>query len=134
VLGGLIQSTEDDRRSKTPFIGDVPIIGNLFRSKQTNDVKTELLVILTPHVIYNDSSDGSDRTRRISEHKIDTLAAPTKVWDAMRQDNDFNGPDANSAPLDKPVWDRPQPQPPAPPAYAPEPRPTEPSRRQGFWG
>jgi type II secretion system protein D len=134
VLGGLIQSTEEERRSKTPIIGDIPLLGQLFRSRQNNDVKTELLVILTPHVIYNDDSEGSDRTRRISTHKIDTLASPEKIWEAMKQDNDFNGPSEGEAPDNQPIWDRPLP-PAAAPAYAPEPIRPEPSpRRHGFWG
>jgi type II secretory pathway component GspD/PulD (secretin) len=134
VLGGLIQSTEEERRSKTPLIGDIPLLGHLFRSRQNSDVKTELLVILTPHVIYNDGSEGADRTRRISTHKIETLAAPENIWEAMKQDNNFNEDGVPELPADKPIWDRPQPAP-EPPAYAPEPRraPSQ-HRPHGFWG
>ena len=84
-------------------------------------------------MIYNDGTDG-DRTRRISTHKIDTLASPDKIWEAMKQDNNFNGPQPDDAPADRPIWDRPLP-PEVPPAYAPEPARPEPSRsNSGFWG
>jgi pilus assembly protein CpaC len=37
--------------SKTPGIGDIPILGQLFRSKNINKTNTELLVMVTPHII-----------------------------------------------------------------------------------
>lgn len=51
VLGGLIQ--EEDRRTRTtiPWIGDLPIIGNLLSSFQTDRVTTEVILTITPHII-----------------------------------------------------------------------------------
>ncbi len=51
VIGGLIQTTQEKRESRVPILGSIPIIGLPFRSWQEVDVKTELLVILTPRVI-----------------------------------------------------------------------------------
>ncbi|MEX2217316.1 MAG: secretin N-terminal domain-containing protein [Phycisphaerales bacterium] len=87
VIGGLIQTTQQERRTKMPLLGDLPLVGGIFRSHQDSDVKTELLMIVTPKVIYNDSPEGVDRFRRISERKIDALENPRAVRDALKRDN-----------------------------------------------
>ena len=51
VIGGLISTQTADRDSKVPLRGDIPILGYAFKRKQKADVKTELLIFLTPHVI-----------------------------------------------------------------------------------
>lgn len=53
VIGGLISTQTTDRDSKVPLLGDIPILGYAFKRKQKADVKTELLIFLTPHVIPN---------------------------------------------------------------------------------
>ena len=51
VIGGLIASREEDTISKIPFLGDIPLLGYLFKTKSTNHSKTNLLIILTPRII-----------------------------------------------------------------------------------
>ena len=51
VLGGLITSRKENSETKVPIVGDVPILGALFRSQDDQVRQTELLVILTPRVI-----------------------------------------------------------------------------------
>jgi len=51
VLGGIINNSVSRTVSKIPFLGDLPLVGNLFRSTTKADNKTELLVFLTPHVV-----------------------------------------------------------------------------------
>lgn len=51
VLGGLMRDDETITRNSIPFLGDLPIVGKLFRSKDTVGEKTELLVFITPHVV-----------------------------------------------------------------------------------
>lgn len=53
VLGGIIQNQVTSTKNKVPVLGDLPLIGNLFRSKNTDNNKTELLVFMTPHVVRN---------------------------------------------------------------------------------
>lgn len=53
VIGGLISTQTADRDSKVPILGDIPIIGYAFKRKQKSNVKTELLIFLTPHVVPN---------------------------------------------------------------------------------
>ena len=65
VIGGLISSQLGDRDSKVPLLGDIPLVGLAFKRKQKTDVKTELLIFLTPHVIRTpeDLSATPDRER-----------------------------------------------------------------------
>ncbi|MSP54551.1 MAG: type II secretion system protein GspD [Myxococcales bacterium] len=56
VIGGLIGNTDTKGSSKIPILGDIPLIGFLFRGKTDTERKTNLLIFLTPHVI-NEPSD-----------------------------------------------------------------------------
>jgi len=51
VLGGLITSRDEVREQKVPILGDVPVLGLLFRNQSLQTSHTELLVILTPRVL-----------------------------------------------------------------------------------
>ena len=51
VLGGLMQESDVTSISKIPILGSIPIIGELFKSTQTNKKKTELLVMITPEIV-----------------------------------------------------------------------------------
>ena len=64
VLGGLMQDTFRDSDKQTPFAGDIPIFGNLFKSQSRESLKTELVIFLRPVVISNASIDGDLRDYR----------------------------------------------------------------------
>jgi general secretion pathway protein D len=51
VIGGLISNTKSTSESKVPFLGDIPFLGALFKSTSKAEVKTELLMFLTPHIV-----------------------------------------------------------------------------------
>jgi type II secretory pathway component GspD/PulD (secretin) len=51
VLGGLMQTQETIDAFKTPILGDIPLIGHLFRSKSTEKSSTELIILITPKII-----------------------------------------------------------------------------------
>jgi type II secretory pathway component GspD/PulD (secretin) len=51
VLGGLISSTETEVETKVPILGDLPLLGVLFRSHKNQARKTNMMIFLTPHVI-----------------------------------------------------------------------------------
>ena len=55
ILGGLIQDRADNRRDQVPLVGEVPLIGNLFKSKLDQIVRTELLIAITPRIVRDDS-------------------------------------------------------------------------------
>ncbi len=51
VLGGLVEDRFEDNKSKVPLLGDLPLIGNLFRSETRKKIRTNLLVFLRPIVM-----------------------------------------------------------------------------------
>ena len=53
VLGGLISNTKGREESKVPLLGDIPLLGNLFKSQSHEERKTELIVLLRPYIIRN---------------------------------------------------------------------------------
>lgn len=54
VLGGIFESTNSKTVSKTPFLGDVPYLGRLFKRTEVTELRSELLVFITPKIIEND--------------------------------------------------------------------------------
>ena len=55
VIGGLIGTTETSVATKVPILGDIPIIGKMFRGRRTSARKSNMLIFLTPHVIDDES-------------------------------------------------------------------------------
>ena len=51
VLGGIFEQSTTTNVTKVPLLGDIPLIGNLFKRTQRSDNKTELLVFITPRII-----------------------------------------------------------------------------------
>jgi type IV pilus assembly protein PilQ len=51
VLGGILKTTSSDNSNKVPFLGDVPILGNLFKNTIKIDNKDELLIFVTPKIV-----------------------------------------------------------------------------------
>ena len=56
VLGGLIQDSVTDVASKTPLLGDIPVLGNLFRYETRQHTKTNLMVFIRPYIMYETDS------------------------------------------------------------------------------
>ncbi len=51
VLGGIYETERRETVNKVPFLGDLPVVGNAFRSTQTTDNKSELLIFVTPRIL-----------------------------------------------------------------------------------
>ncbi len=51
VIGGLIEETTNHTVQKIPLLGDLPLVGSVFRAEQINRTRNELIVTVTPHVI-----------------------------------------------------------------------------------
>jgi general secretion pathway protein D len=68
VIGGLIRDIEVKGVDKVPFLGDIPVIGMLFRKSAKKVEKRNLLMVITPYII----EDPSD-LRRIHEQKMDEM-------------------------------------------------------------
>ncbi len=65
VLGGLIRSNGNNTSSGVPFLHDIPILGTLFGSKSDTDSRTELVIVITPKIIFNED----DMTRITNDYK-----------------------------------------------------------------
>ncbi len=53
VIGGIYEQADRDDETKTPFFGDLPVLGNLFKQKTRTATKSELLVFITPKTLTN---------------------------------------------------------------------------------
>ena len=53
VIGGLISNQMTNQDSKVPLLGDIPLLGHLFKRTAKQNSKTELLIFLTPHVVQH---------------------------------------------------------------------------------
>jgi len=51
VIGGLLQNTHNNTTDKAPFLGDLPILGALFRSNSFRKDETELVIVVTPYLV-----------------------------------------------------------------------------------
>jgi type II secretion system protein D len=68
VLGGLIVKSKTESHRKVPWLGDLPILGHLFRYDSASSSRTELLIIMTPHIVKNEAD--ADAIRRAEVAKI----------------------------------------------------------------
>ncbi|MDD2736607.1 MAG: type II secretion system secretin GspD [Desulfuromonadaceae bacterium] len=62
VIGGLIQDTEENVTNKVPFLGDIPLLGWMFKSTSKVRKKTNLVLLLTPYII-KDAADLAEMTK-----------------------------------------------------------------------
>lgn len=67
VLSGLLSRETSTDIDKVPFLGDLPILGALFRSKRFQNKETELVVFVTPTVVDGRTLELADRVRRTDE-------------------------------------------------------------------
>jgi type II secretory pathway component GspD/PulD (secretin) len=51
IIAGLIKDTESLKERKFPFLGDIPVVGNLFKSQSKSLETKEIVILLTPHII-----------------------------------------------------------------------------------
>lgn len=65
VIGGLIRDNLTTSERKVPFLGDIPLLGWLFKYKSTRLEKVNLMIFITPYIIKNEQ-DAADITRRQS--------------------------------------------------------------------
>jgi general secretion pathway protein D len=68
VLGGIIRTNVTKNASKIPLLGDLPFIGQFFRSDSNETTQTELMVLLTPHIVLNPAA--AQRIREQSEKEM----------------------------------------------------------------
>lgn len=70
VIGGLMKEGSTDDDASVPLLGDIPILGNLFKHKKVTRIKKELVILLKPTVIGDDNAWGrlvEDSQRRVDQ-------------------------------------------------------------------
>jgi pilus assembly protein CpaC len=91
ILGGLLQNNFRNTIRKFPWLGQIPVLGALFRSKDWNSGQTELLFFVTPEIIGEDLKADTDRTIATPAmkqwHKVDSHK------DVLSDPNSHAGPD-----------------------------------------
>jgi general secretion pathway protein D len=80
VIGGLIQDQENDTVSKVPFLGDIPGLGWLFKTTNKTRTKTNLMILLIPHIVKdNDALTSITDDQRDAFIKASKDAKPMDV-------------------------------------------------------
>ncbi|MFY9179641.1 MAG: type II secretion system protein GspD, partial [Venatoribacter sp.] len=90
VLGGLIRDDVHEVESKVPFFGDIPLLGWLFKSKSSQQVKSNLMVFLRPTIVNDSGTVGT-----ITKDKYDG------IWEFTVSDKIGNNDDKNVTDLFK---------------------------------
>ena len=86
IIGGLISTSDDRRRSKVPFLGNIPYLGALFRSSRSVSDRKELLIILTPQLLLSKKEgatiEGLSDAQRITRDQLQR----STIKDEIRRD------------------------------------------------
>lgn len=69
VIGGLIQEREIYNETKVPLLGDIPLLGYLFKYTRKQRRKTNLLILLTPYIIKDQLDIAQIRERKVREYR-----------------------------------------------------------------
>lgn len=81
ILSGLRNTRKEKTVNKIPVLGDIPLLGLLFRSYSTKDVMEEFVIVITPHLVYN-AEDAKAATQKINDNASqelkDTLNPPAE--------------------------------------------------------
>lgn len=72
ILSGIIQDSDRSSVTKVPILGDIPILGALFRSEERENARREVIVLLTPQVL-DDSGDASFGYRYTSDQTVQEM-------------------------------------------------------------
>ena len=113
VLGGLLQDDFSNNSSQVPLLGDIPVLGNLFKNRSRSRNKTNLMVFLRPVVIRNQDDANaltSDRYDYMRQRQINSQPEPSAalnkidaapVLDPLKLSNQLTMPSVKQ-PLDDP--------------------------------
>lgn len=74
VIGGLTQENRLTTKSEVPILGDVPLLGDLFHLHRGTESKTDLYIVITPHIVHGPDSSAADLAK-----SVDTKSAPSNT-------------------------------------------------------
>ena len=81
VIGGLIASDKASSDSKIPLLGDIPLLGQLFKFTAKSSTKNDLLIFLTPHIVQMPSQLAALTTHETSQSQLITNSVPEQELD-----------------------------------------------------
>ena len=71
VIGGMFRDTTTSRRAQVPLLGEIPVLGALFRSTADEVVREEVIILLTPHIIDRPSElNGDARAKEVGQKRL----------------------------------------------------------------
>lgn len=85
VLSGLLQRSRSTDIEGLPFLGNIPILGALFRSKRFQNKETELVVFVTPHLVDSRTPALQERIERTNQRLEQNLGAPSYLSDPLQK-------------------------------------------------
>ena len=85
VIGGIVSSDSGKSRTKIPFLGDIPLLGTLFRSSDNDATRRELIVLMTPYVLNTPERAYAETLRRQSAIS-DSSNVWTSGWSSKNED------------------------------------------------
>jgi pilus assembly protein CpaC len=88
VLSGLLQRDHNTSIDKVPLLGDIPVLGALFRSKRFQNKETELVIFVTPTVIDSNSPGLVDRVERTTERLQQNLGKTPYLTNPLQPGHD----------------------------------------------
>jgi pilus assembly protein CpaC len=88
VLSGLLQRDTSTDIDKVPLLGDIPVLGQLFRSKRFQNKETELVIFVTPTVVDSQSPGLADRVQRTTERLQQQLGDPPYLSNPLQPGHD----------------------------------------------
>jgi type II secretion system protein D len=77
IFAGLISTEKDVIKRRVPYLSDIPILGNLFRYDSTTKNRSELLIIMTPHIVKTD--EDMDRVKRLEASRMSWCLADAEA-------------------------------------------------------
>jgi len=87
VIGGLIETQEQNNVKKVPILGDIPLVGGLFRSTKIKTIEKEVIIFITPQLIKEGKIAFSDGHNLIdAEEELDALRGATALPDTGKED------------------------------------------------
>lgn len=89
IMSGILRSEDSDITRKVPLLGDLPLVGDLFKSRERTITNAELIAFITPLVV--NSQEDSDRVNE----------GPRKRLDQLRKELRVEGAPGSSVPLDE---------------------------------
>jgi general secretion pathway protein D len=93
IIGGLMQNNKTSTESKIPLLGDIPLLGHLFKRSIKNNNKTELLIFLTPHIVQAPSELFA-----LSERERANTVLPKRAFSDKDMEQFIDGLPKNSEP------------------------------------